>query len=151
MGTMQKKKLNFNQIDRAIVTLEYLSARTKNIKGEDGKANVVPNPATFGGQISWDLAANETELRAVHTTHQKARKALFQKHTALGMKATEPSADFLKEQNDLDFAEYEVKLVLIPVDELRAEKNEIPNTYRSALMPMITFAGAKKDKTDDEE
>lgn len=132
-------KLKIHQIDRAAAALEYFSTRTKDVKGEDGKVVVVQNPCTFPGAASWDLASNEAALRDVLAAHHKARRNILQKHVADGMIPDKPTAAFLRESIDLDDTDYEVGIVQVPVADLRADENKIPNSYRAAIAFMVKF------------
>lgn len=137
-------KLRAYQIDRAVATLEYFSTRTKEAKsGEDNKVVLVQNPCTFSGPVTWDLAANEAAMRDALAAHGKARRNLLQKHVANGMAPDKPTPTFLQESNDLDDTQYEIDIILIPVDELKAEDNKIPNSYRAAIRFMVDFGNAK--------
>jgi flagellar biosynthesis regulator FlaF len=129
-------KLKAIQIDRAVATLEYLSTRTKEVTIE-GKTTMVPNPCAFSGPITWDLAENESVLREALAAHGKARRNLLQKYVAAGMDPKEPSGAFLQESNELDDSNYDVEIILIAVDDLKAEDNKIPNSYRSAIRFMV--------------
>lgn len=137
-------KLKAHQIDRAVASLEYFSTRTKEVKGDGEKVLLVQNPCTFSGPVSWDLASNETALRDVLKSHDKARRHLLQRYVAGGMNPKEPSGAFLQESNDLDDADYDVDIIMIAVADLKAEENKIPNSYRAAIRFMVNFGVSDK-------